>query len=120
MISYKRITELSRGLRRKQTQAEELLWQNIRNRKFRGLKFLRQYPIVYEQTVDHRHFFIADFYCHEQKLVIELDGKIHEKQKAYDTERDFTLTSLGLRTLRIKNEEVKSWRSIISEFLGEE
>ncbi|MCC5634490.1 DUF559 domain-containing protein [Nostoc sp. CHAB 5844] len=51
--------------------------------------------------------FIADFYCHAARLVIEVDGKIHEQQAEYDAERDKVLLARGLRLLRIKNEEVK-------------
>ena len=95
----------ARELRRNQTPAETILWHFLRNRKFYGLKFLRQHPITCE--VDGReHFFIADFYCAEKKLVLELDGKVHDYQQERDTERDMLMKSLGLRVLRIKNEEL--------------
>jgi len=54
----------------------------------------------------YRNIFIADFYCHEKQLVIELDGKIHEKQKEYDEYRTFIINQLGIRVRRIKNEEL--------------
>jgi len=63
-----------------------------------GLHFRRQ------QIIDG---FIVDFYCHAAKLVIEVDGKIHEQQAEYDVERDKVLSTRGLRLLRIKNEEVR-------------
>jgi very-short-patch-repair endonuclease len=63
-----------------------------------GLHFRRQ------QIIDG---FIADFYCHAGRLVIEVDGEIHQQQAEYDAERDRVLTTRGLRLLRIKNEEVK-------------
>lgn len=78
------ITELAKNLRRFSTEAESILWEILQNRKFRDLKFRRQHPIGR---------YIADFYCHEIKLVIELDGKIHENQKEYDEIRDEFLKS---------------------------
>ncbi len=104
----KTIKELARALRKNLTPEEDLLWQNLRNRKLDGLKFLRQHPFIYGS--DHRGkplFFIADFYCAEKKLIIELDGKIHDFQKDYDKSRDSILQELGLKVLRFKNEELK-------------
>ncbi len=77
------VKEISRELRGKQTQTEEILWQLLRNRKFHNLKFRRQHAIGR---------YIADFYCDEKKIVIELDGKIHENQKEYDAIRDEIIT----------------------------
>ena len=51
-------------------------------------------------------YFIADFYCHEAKLIIEVDGDIHIKQKEYEESRSRILESLGYRVIRLKNEEV--------------
>ena len=75
------ITEAVRQLRR-QTSSEKVLLQLLRNRKFAGMEFVCQHPIKVNYQGKIR-FFIVDFYCHEKKLVIELDGKIHEKQKEY-------------------------------------
>ena len=94
-----------RKLRRDQTNAEELLWKELRGRKFRGIKFLRQHPIIFEYYGKKR-FIVADFYCHEAKLIIELDGGIHEKQKDYDKARDYVTKSLGFKVLRLVNENV--------------
>jgi very-short-patch-repair endonuclease len=101
------ITETVRLLRRDQTSSENILWQILRNRKFEGKKFVRQHPIKVEYQGKIR-FFIADFYCHEKKLVIELDGKIHEKQKEYDEYRTLMINQLGIQVYRIKNEELKN------------
>ena len=49
---------------------------------------------------------IADFYCHEAKLVIEADGGVHEQQKDYDEAREYVLKSLGVRVVRFNNEEI--------------
>ncbi len=104
-MDYRQTIELARELRRKQTPAERKLWSEVRNRKLLGLKFLRQHPV--ECEIDGRkHFFIADFYCAEKRLVIELDGEVHNFQQERDAERDFIITSLGLRVLRMKNEEL--------------
>jgi len=58
------IVELSKKLRQKQTESEEILWEVLRNRKLNNLKFRRQHPFGR---------YIVDFYCDEIKLVIELD-----------------------------------------------
>jgi len=88
------------------TPAENLLWANLRKRKFQGFRFLRQHSLVYQVTNNRSYYFIADFYCAEMKLVIELDGKIHDFQKEEDRHRDEIIEGLGLHVLRIKNEEL--------------
>ena len=93
--------EWIRQLRAEQTEVEAALWQMLRNRKLVGGKFRRQVPIGR---------YVADFYCHERKLIIELDGGVHSDpdQQAHDRNRDTFLLSLGLRILRISNEEALS------------
>jgi very-short-patch-repair endonuclease len=90
--------QLAKELRRQMTQEEKILWQNLRANRLNGLHFRRQ------QIIDG---FIADFYCHTARLVIEVDGEIHQQQAEYDAERDKVLSARGLRLLRIKNEEVR-------------
>jgi len=80
MDEYKTIKQLAKELRKNQTEAEEMLWQKLRNRKLYGYKFLRQHPIIHSGFINKLYFFIADFYCAEKELVIELDGKIHGNQ----------------------------------------
>ncbi|WP_414575883.1 endonuclease domain-containing protein [Anabaena sp. CCY 9402-a] len=87
----------AKEFRRQMTPAEKILWQHLCGNRLHGLHFRRQ------QIIDG---FIADFYCHAARLVIEVDGKIHEQQAEYDAERDKVLSARGLRLLRIKNEEV--------------
>ncbi|MFH1684214.1 MAG: endonuclease domain-containing protein [Candidatus Margulisiibacteriota bacterium] len=99
------IKETVRDLRKNQTEAEAILWQELRNRKLNGKKFLRQYPIVFTWE-DKEHFFVPDFYCHEAGLIIELDGGIHRRQKDYDKLREAVLQDLGLRVVRFKNKLV--------------
>lgn len=109
----KTIQELCRELRKNQTPSEKTLWEAVRNRKFEGLKFTRQYPIIYNNIGTKKLFFIADFYCHEKKLVIEVDGKIHDFQKDYDNNRDKVLQELGLQVVRFKNEELNNLSGVL-------
>jgi len=113
MTLQKYIVDIVSQLRRNQTPFEELLWRNLRNRKLNGFKFLRQHPIVYGSDEFNPAFFVADFYCDEKKLVVELDGKIHDFQKDYDANRDAILSTLGLRTLRIRNEELGNLECVL-------
>ncbi len=88
-----------RELRQNQTKAEEILWFELRNNKL-GAKFKRQHSIG---------GYIADFYCQKYKLIIELDGEIHNVKENLecDNVRDKFFTSLGYKVLRFKNEEVE-------------
>ena len=91
--------EKARKLRQRLTPAEEKLWPFLRNRRFKGLKFRRQHPI---------DRYIVDFICIEKKLVIEVDGGIHQlpEQKEYDRNRTADLEGYGLRVLPFTNEEI--------------
>jgi very-short-patch-repair endonuclease len=89
--------EFARYLRRKQTSPEEIMWKVLRGRKFCGLKFRRQHVA---------HGFVADFYCHERNLIVEIDGWVHNRQKDYDRTRDMLLMFDGYKIIRFKNEEV--------------
>ena len=95
-----------RELRKNSTKAEQVLWERVRNRKFEGKKFNRQFPIFYD-LLGKETFFIADFYCHEEKLVVELDGKIHDNTVEHDKLRTGIINSLGIRVIRFKNEDVE-------------
>ncbi len=103
----------ARKLRKEMTPEEKLLWANLRNRKLKGLKFLRQHPVVYDTIKNKPKFFIPDFYCAEKKLIIEVDGKIHDFQKDYDQRREEILTNMGLRIIRFKNEEFKDISAVL-------
>jgi len=72
-----------------------------------GVKFLPQHPILYNQS-NQVHFFIVDFYSREANLVLEIDGKIHERQKEFDKQRDLMLHGKGLQVLRITNQQVRN------------
>ena len=88
----------AKELRCQMTQEEKIIWQHLRANQLNCLHFRRQ------QIIDG---FITDFYCHVARLVIEVDGEIHQQQAEYDAERDRVLLARGLRLLRIKNEEVR-------------
>ena len=96
--NYK-LFEFSKVLRKVQTDAEEIIWQSLRNRKLLDYKFRRQHPL---------HKYIADFYCNEAKLIIEIDGGIHNQvdNEEYDKNRSYELNEIGITVLRFTNEEV--------------
>lgn len=96
-----------RELRKNQTKAESILWERVRRKQLNGLKFYRQYAIFYD-ILGEETFYIADFYCHEKKLVVEVDGDIHKFQKNEDALREDVLSNLGLRVVRFSNDEVEN------------
>ena len=100
------IIQLARELRKNQTPAEKIMWKNLRARKFENKKFLRQHPIIFQEYYNTIDFIIADFYCHEHRLILEIDGKIHDYQKEHDEQRDIISKEMEYKVLRIKNEEV--------------
>lgn len=83
--------------RQKSTAAEDALWQALRRHGLKGLKFRRQVPIGR---------FIVDFLCMQRSLVVEVDGPIHDAQRAYDEARDEELRRRGYRVLRVTNVDV--------------
>ena len=91
------LLERARELRKQQTPTDEILWECLRDRRFLNTKFRRQHNIGQ---------FIADFYCHPARLVIELDGEIHQSQQIEDANRDEWMESQGLKVLRFGNDEV--------------
>jgi very-short-patch-repair endonuclease len=99
--------QVSRDLRNNPTDAEKKLWDILKNRQFLNLRFLRQHPIFY-QFDNKKSFFVTDFYCHELRLVIELDGPIHQKQKDYDQIRTEVLEFKNILVVRLTNDEILS------------
>jgi very-short-patch-repair endonuclease len=89
------ITQLCRDLRKRETEAEKVLWTLLRNRRFSGYKFLRQHAICTDGILGRRLYYIPDFYCHKAKLVVEADGPIHLLKQDYDKNRDEVLRRLG-------------------------
>jgi very-short-patch-repair endonuclease len=98
--------DVSRQLRKSSTKAERLFWERVRNKRFLDLKFRRQHPLFVDDY-GRDTFCVVDFYCHEKRLVVELDGGIHENQKKQDAERDELMRENGLRVKRFTNEEVE-------------
>ena len=88
---------LARSFRRVSTLAEAALWKALRGRRLDGLKFRRQHPV---------DGFIVDFYCAEQRLIVEVDGSIHDRQRAADEERRAVLDASGYRVVRLSNDTV--------------
>ena len=97
--------QFARTLRKDQTLTEAKVWSLIRGRKCFGLKFRRQH--VFEG-------FVVDFYCLEKRLAIEIDGRIHDRQKDYDELRQREIESKSIKMIRIRNEELKSERVLFS------
>jgi very-short-patch-repair endonuclease len=91
------MVEQARRFRQEPTDAEEVLWQMLRDRQLRGIKFRKQTPMGR---------FILDFYCPAAKLVIELDGAVHDQQQERDAARTAELEMRGFRVIRFRNEEV--------------
>ncbi|MBI3468031.1 MAG: endonuclease domain-containing protein [Planctomycetes bacterium] len=89
----------ARRLRRGMTHPERLLWSVLRNRGLGGLKFRRQCPIG---------SYVVDFYCHERRLVVEVDGESHEGQEKKDARRQEFLQEFGYQVFRVTNDEVLS------------
>jgi len=114
-MHYNEIKELSRKFRKNPTPEKLILWQYLRKRKRKGKKFLRQYPVIYENMGTEYFFFIADCYCATEKLIIELDGPVHDRQKERDIRRDEILIQEGYRILRIKNEELKNMEKVLQK-----
>jgi len=97
---------IARGLRKNATPAERILWRQIRSKKMGGVRFLRQNVIRCKDPSGKESFFLVDFHCPGCKLVIELDGAIHQHQFDYDRSREEILKAKGLTILRFNNEEI--------------
>lgn len=91
------LKELARKLRNNSTLCEVLLWKNIKGKSL-GVEFHRQVPILE---------YIVDFYCHELRLAIEIDGEIHEHQYLEDAQRQGEIEKYGVTFLRFQNIDIK-------------
>ncbi len=89
--------ERAREMRREATVAERKLWSHMRRKSIGGVRFRRQYPLF---------GFIADFYCAEARIVVELDGDSHAEREDYDRWRSRELNRRGYRVVRFLNQEV--------------
>ena len=104
------LLQFAKAMRHVATDAENLLWQRFRAKRFMELKFRRQ------QVIEP---YIVDFYCHEIGLVIELDGGQHGMDDAieYDVERTKFLEALGLTAVRYWNSDVLGRTDVVLEDL---
>ncbi len=96
----KAIRDVARKLRKTSTRSEQILWQALRNRQLNGLKFLRQHPIGPS---------IIDFYCHEKRLAVEIDGPVHRQVEVTkrDQARQELIEMYGIRFYRCSSQEVE-------------
>ena len=95
---HHKVLSAAREQRKNPTRSEKILWDALRGKKLDGIKFRRQQPIG---------VYIADFYSSAYRLVIEVDGSIHEFQEDADAERDEIMKTLGLHVLRLSAELVE-------------
>jgi very-short-patch-repair endonuclease len=91
------LTWAARKNRKQETESEKVLWNKLLRKKQLGVKFIRQKPI---------DRFIADFYCSELNLIIEIDGGSHISKKERDVLRDKYLKCCGIQTLRFTDREI--------------
>ena len=109
---YRDMKERARHMRKNPTPAEAILWARLRKRQVKGFQFRRQHPIVR---------FIVDFYCAEAKLVVEVDGSVHDQpwHEEYDVERQQFFEKLGLRVLRFTNAQVVAETEAVIDAISE-
>lgn len=94
---WDKLTRAARINRKKETESEKIIWNILLRKKQLGIKFVRQKPI---------YRFIADFYCSELCLVIEVDGSYHNKKKDNDKLRDKYFKAFGITTIRVSDKDV--------------
>ena len=110
--AHPKLIKRARELRQCMTPAERALWRILRRKQLAGYYFRRQHPIKY---------YIVDFYCHSERLVVEVDGSIHLKpeNKQYDARRTAVINRFGIDVLRFTNEQVlQSPQWVLSAILG--
>lgn len=112
-MTYETIKQFARDLRKRQTPAEKVFWKQVRGKQFMGLKFNRQFIIEHANIMGNKSYFIADFHCFSKKIIVEIDGKIHDSQIEYDKIREDILIKMGYKIIRFKNEEVlNNWKKV--------
>ena len=95
--SPKYVVKIAQKLRKNMTATEEILWSKLYNKNLDGLRFRKQHPI---------DRYIVDFYCHEKRLIIEIDGEIHDFRREYDINKDQYLKARNYNILRFNNDDV--------------
>ena len=111
-----RPTEKARGLRNDATNAEQMLWRQLKGSRLQDLKFSRQMPIA---------GYFADFVCRSHKLIVELDGSQHVEGQPHDDARTVQLEAAGYRVIRFWNNDLTSnmpgvLETILSAAIGTE
>ncbi len=96
--AYESVRLRARELRREMTSAEKILWEHLRDHRLGDFKFRRQAPTGH---------FITDFYCPKCKLVVEIDGDIHDLQIEQDKLRTEEMENFGYRVIRFRNEQAE-------------
>lgn len=94
----RKMIEIAPEFRKEPTEGEKILWNALRGKKLDGIKFRRQQPVGYS---------IVDFYSSACRLVVEVDGSIHQFRKEADRARQEILEALGLVVLRIESEIIE-------------
>ena len=107
--SYKYVKDFRENLKKNPTDAEELIWELLRNKKT-GHKIRRQH------IIDN---FIVDFVCLRKKVIIEIDGEIHLQQQESDSLRTNTLNEKGYKVIRFANDEVFANPALVAEKIKE-
>ena len=97
-MSKKIKLSIASEFRKNPTKSEKIIWDVLRNRNFLNLKFRRQHLI---------EGYLLDFYCHDLKLAIEIDGEIHNNQKEMDQIRQNHIERAGIKFFRISSEQVE-------------
>ena len=106
VILQKKLHYMAKHLRQNMTQSEKVLWIYLRDKRYFQARFRRQYPI--DQ-------YIVDFCCVKKRLIVEVDGLIHEGQKIHDQERDKKIGLYGYSVIRFSNDEVMKYTSSVIE-----
>ena len=109
--AWGKLKPAAREMRRLPTPAEERLWEHLRGHRFEGFGFRRQHAL---------YWFVADFYCAKARLIIELDGAVHDSRQEQDAWRDTYLRGLGLKVLRFRNEDVMEFLPRVLDRIGAE
>ena len=102
--------ELRRDLRNNPTNTEKLLWNILKGKKLGGFKFRRQHGVGK---------YILDFYCAPEKFAVEIDEEVNDtlESKIHDSDRDVFLKSIGIRTFRIRSEEIEINIDVVAEMI---
>jgi methionyl-tRNA synthetase len=111
----KELIELARKLRTEQTDAEQLIWELLRDHRVHDAKFRRQHPI----DADGKRF-VLDFYCHDARLAVEIDGGQHQERETQDVERTRLLEKQGIKVIRFWNNEVLAQTQSVLEAIWNE